>query len=68
MEFKFEDIDTQHKRAKVFGGWLVKAYEQVTHISEVLGVVDNYDWRITMTFVPDPKHERVIAPTTKQKS
>ena len=54
MEFDF--IDDHHQRAKVFGGWLVKSVDPVAHIMDG-GVVDGWDWRTAMCFVPDPKHE-----------
>lgn len=47
MKFNFEQIDDHHQRAKVPGGWLVKAYESVTHY---------WGCRIAMAFVPDPNH------------
>jgi hypothetical protein len=51
----WEDIDNYHRRAKVFGGWLVKTFEDVhrTDKFEPTG----YDWRVAMAFVPDPNHE-----------
>ena len=57
----WEQIDNYHQRAKVFGGWLVKAYEDKVHYA-----LDKYDtdiWRaghdlsLAMAFVPDSKHE-----------
>ena len=54
---KFESIDAQHERAKVIGGWLVKAYENVYHRGDVYSPSgDGWDWRVAMTFVPDPHH------------
>ena len=56
----FEHIDDNHQRAKVFGGWLVKAFESVCH--ESLGIMeDGYAFRVAMTFVPDPNHEWTIS-------
>ena len=49
---KWENIDDYHKRAKVQGGWLVKAYENVHH--EIDG--GGYDFRVSMCFVPDKMH------------
>ena len=54
---EWEQIDAYHQRAKVFGGWLVKTFENVMHISDQVGKYDGYDWRVAMTFVPDAKHE-----------
>ena len=33
MKLEWEPIDSYHTRAKVFGGWLVKAYECQEHAS-----------------------------------
>ena len=57
MEFKFEQIDNYHQRAKVHGGWIVKAHEEVIHDNAQQGMVGGWDWRIAMTFVPDENHE-----------
>jgi len=52
---EWEQIDDHHKRAKVKGGWLVKAYEDVRTI-----INDRpdfgYEWRVSMCFVPDEMH------------
>ncbi len=56
MKFEFEEIGEQCWRAKVLGGWLVKAYEDVVHEREG-GLLPGWDYRVSMTFVPDPKHE-----------
>ncbi len=60
MKFEFEDIDNYHRRAKVPGGWLVKVSEPVVHDSRQQGMVSGWDWRVAMTFIPDPKHEWII--------
>lgn len=59
MNFEFEQIDNNHQRAKVFGGWLVKAFESVCHDRAVVGggLEEGWDWRVAMTFVPDPSHK-----------
>ena len=57
MKFEWETIDGYHFRAKVIGGWLVKAAEDVSHIDEYGSVISGRDWRIAMAFVPDPNHE-----------
>lgn len=62
MVFAWEAIDKYHERAKVFGGWLVKAYSFTEH--------SNYDFtqgywvrdqssepQVCMVFVPDLNHE-----------
>jgi len=56
MKFEFENIDDFHDRAKVPGGWLVKAYEDVVHDTDSSGKVGGWDWRVAMAFVPDPDH------------
>ena len=54
----FEQIDDWHQRAKVFGGWLVKAYEGVHHPDNGISAGgDGWDWRVSMAFVPDPDHK-----------
>jgi len=57
---EWEAIDDYHSRAKVFGGWLVKTFENVVHadpFNQGQGMVDGWDLRVAMAFVPDPKHE-----------
>lgn len=53
---EWEQIDEYHRRAKIKGGWLVKAYEDVIHDTESQGRVPGWDWRIAMCFVPDSMH------------
>ena len=45
------------KRASVFGGWLIQAYEDVVHETESQGKIPGWDYRIALTFVPDLNHE-----------
>lgn len=52
----WEQIDECHERAKVFGGWLVKASEPVYHMTDSQSG-DGWDWRVSMTFVPDPDYK-----------
>jgi len=56
---EFEIIDENHHRAKVVGGWLVKAFESVLHDQSGCGngMQEGWDWRVAMAFVPDPNHE-----------
>ncbi len=55
---KWEDIDEYHKRTKIFGGWLVKTFEDVFCDIHGNGRPEpNYEWRVSMCFVPDPKHK-----------
>lgn len=51
---EWEQIDNWHQRAKVYGGWLVKAYEDVSHFNADEYVEKGHDFRVAMTFVPDP--------------
>lgn len=62
---EFEEIDAYHQRAKVHGGWLVKAHEPVAHSTDSNGMQDGWDWRVAMAFVPDPKHEWSLHPNPK---
>lgn len=43
-------------RAEVPGGWLVKVIENVVHDKERAGMTGGWDWRVAITFVPDPEH------------
>lgn len=52
----WEQIDDYHQRAKVFGGWLVKAYEQCAH-PEQYERTWQFDLRVAMAFVPDPQYQ-----------
>lgn len=61
MKFEYENVDSFTQRAKVFGGWIVKNTCDVfssllTHQSNSNG----YEWRESICFVPDPKHEWCI--------
>jgi hypothetical protein len=58
MKFEWEQIDDWHQRAKVPSGWLVKAFEDVTHnmLDAGRGMETGYDLRVTMCFVPDEGH------------
>ena len=57
---KWEGIDTDQGtlwRLKVEGGWLVKVdYEVIQHFPD--GRFESgWDWRPSLTFVPDPTHK-----------
>lgn len=54
---EWEQIDAYHQRTKVFGGWLVKSYEDVVHYDKDVGILNGYSFTASMAFVPDPKHE-----------
>jgi len=53
---EWEVIDPYLQRAKIPGGWLVKAYEDVVHDREHAGMVPGWDFRIALCFVPDPDY------------
>ena len=57
ITLQWEQIDNYHQRAKIFGGWLVKAFADVSHQTIDRGMCQDFDWRIAICFVPDPKHE-----------
>ena len=56
-EIIWEQLDPYHQRAKVPGGWLVKSFNNVVHIVNDGTPVSGWDWRTSMTFVPDPNHD-----------
>lgn len=60
----WEDIDDYHKRAKIFGGWLIKAFED-RHVSlhEDMQPQQGYEWQVSMCFVSDPDHKWTINAT-----
>jgi hypothetical protein len=66
IPFKWERIhsnDSDSWRTKVFGGWIVKTYEEC-HITlhEDMRPQTGYEWRVATCFVPDPNYEWEIAP------
>lgn len=54
---KWEQIDNYHCRCKVPGGWLLKAFENVSHYLPDRGLDSGWDFRVAICFVPDPNHE-----------
>ena len=61
MKLEWETIDNYHTRAKVFGGWLVKAYECQEHASYMTDQgywarTQSHEMSVSMAFVPDPQH------------
>jgi len=56
VTLEWEEIDPYHWRAKVRGGWLVKAMEDVSHDLSDTGMRSGWDFRVAMAFVPDPEH------------
>jgi hypothetical protein len=58
----WEDIDNNLLRCKTFGGWLVKALDEVP-MDYGRGLTTGYGHnRIALTFVPDPAHKWKIKP------
>lgn len=57
VQLKWESIDDYHHRAKVFGGWLFKAYESVTQFQENGPPLEHIDWRMSVCFMADPEHK-----------
>lgn len=53
----WEQIDAYHQRAKVLGGWLVKAFQDVSIYTEHAGMQSGWDFTACMSFVPDANHE-----------
>ena len=51
-----QDIAGTLWRAKVPGGWLVNMVNDVTQILPDQGLTQGYDWRSSLTFLPDPSH------------
>lgn len=61
-KLEWEAIDNYHERAKIFGGWLVKAYSLIEHAAYsesgwTWQREQSQEMQVTMTFVPDAKHE-----------
>ncbi len=59
---KWERIDDWHERVQIYGGWLVKAREAVVHdrSENGQGMIDGWDFRVAMCFIPDPNHEWIL--------
>lgn len=64
MKLEWEQIEHNHgnyiTRAKIFGGWLVMSTDEVQTLRNDgygLSPENGYEWRTSITFVPDPKHE-----------
>ena len=57
-DLKWEQIDDNHQRSKIHGGWLVKTYTDVyISLHEAEPPQQGYEWRVAICFVPDPNHE-----------
>ncbi len=64
MRVTWEQIKSDHGhtvfRAKIFGGWLVLVSNEVsTQVpdGDSFRNEQQWEWRESVTFVPDPKHE-----------
>jgi len=57
-ELNWEALDTQHERAKVFGGWVLKStLDVLVSMHEDQCPTNGYEVRESMVFIPDPGHE-----------
>lgn len=55
MKLIWESIDSNHERAQVLGGWLVKSHNEVfEYINETMQT--GWNWQTSLCFVPDPTH------------
>lgn len=45
---EWEQIDAYHQRSEVFGGWLVKSYEDLMHTDSSNAQYNGYDFRVAM--------------------
>lgn len=52
----WEKIDDYHKRAKIKGGWLVRAREPVRSYIGDGKWEYGYEWAVAICFVPDALH------------
>jgi hypothetical protein len=60
---EWEQIDEYHKRARIAGGWLVKAYEAIWEYNAPRGEYQDIgNFRVSMCFVPDENHEWEVHP------
>ena len=66
MEWEQIDKAGFEQRAKIFGGWIVKVTEGVYHNMDGR-MDDGWDWRIAITFVPDPCHVWEINKNSKEE-
>lgn len=67
---EWEMIDAYHMRCMVYGGWIVKAIEDVHHIFSTDGegstaATSGHDYRLAICFVPDPYHLWELTPEPK---
>ena len=57
MQFEWHHIDKNTARAWVAGGWIVRYDNDVMSNVPDQGMMDGYEWRSSMVFVPDPEHK-----------
>ncbi len=62
----WEEIEAGLERAAIFGGWLVRSTTSVSHCMVDGGVQDGWDWRESITFVPDPVHQWALNTEVKE--
>ncbi len=70
IKLDWEELDSSdgfyYRRAKVFGGWLVNCSADVMspiytgYTIPPYEYKQGYEWRISITFVPDPNHQWII--------
>lgn len=51
-----QDTAGHIQRAMIPGGWLVRQIDDVCSDYTGRGIESGYEWRTSMTFVPDPDH------------
>lgn len=58
IKLYWQQLDYNHFRLKVPGGWLVKTFEDVTHYRQDTCTFDQgHDFRCAMCFIPDPEYK-----------
>ena len=57
---KWENVDNNHQRAKIYGGWPVKTFKSVCHRTDYEGFQSGWGWRVALCFVPDPEYKWIF--------
>ncbi len=68
IPFEWEDITHYEKRAKVYGGWVLKSFTDVAHYSQDEGMIDGRDFRPSLIFIHDPNYNWQIKETINETS
>ena len=57
------------QRSRTPTGWLVREYQDVMHpnLHDYVLMSNGYDWRVALTFVPDPEHVWLKAPPDRKQ-